>query len=594
MCGIVGYIGDQQAQAILFDCLGRLEYRGYDSCGIATDNHKIKTLKDVIRVSDLRRKAGGITGHVGIGHTRWATHGVPSKLNAHPHGDCQGNISVVHNGIINNYQELRRQLVEDGHNLTSDTDTEVIPHLIEKHCHGDLAQAVEAAMADIDGSYALVVLCHGEDRLIAVRQDSPLVIGLGDHENYIASDVPALIDHTSRVLYPEDGDICSVTRDGVTVSRHGKAVKLEEVTIPWSIEDARKGGYEHFMLKEIHEQPKVIRDIVGLGMAEDETWTDLGLPDGAKLESLLILACGTSYHAGLVGKYFIEETLGIPVRVEIASEFNYYANAIAGSLAVTISQSGETADVLRAMKKLKEVGYPVLTITNVLGASATRIADRTIYTHAGPEISVAASKSFLAQLMVLYLALLPHTDYDDRARADLRFELRHMAAKVQQVLDSESHVIEVARELARYDSVFYAGRGVNFPVALEGALKLKEISYIHAEGYAAGELKHGPFSLLGADSPVVVLLSPGQTYRPMLTNIKEIKSRQSPIIAVAEEGDENVASLADWVISVPSVSSLFTPIVNTVVLQLLAYHVARVRGRPIDFPRNLAKSVTVE
>ena len=596
MCGIVGYIGDKPAQEILLGCLEHLEYRGYDSCGIAVDAQGITVHKDAVRVAELSRLVPKTPGTAGIGHTRWATHGIPSKLNAHPQSDCQDNISVVHNGIINNYVELKTRLTAAGHIFKSDTDTEIIPHLIEEHFHrlGDLEQALVAALREIDGYYTLVVLGHQEERLLAVRRDSPLVIGLGDHENFVASDVPALIEYTSRVLYPEDGDICSITRDGVSVKRDGVVVKLPEVKVPWSLEDARRGGYPHYMLKEIHEQPKVIRDIVGIGMAEDDSRIDLGLEEGQQLDSILILACGTSYHAALVAKHFIEETVNIPVRVEMASEFNYYANAHGGSLALTITQSGETTDVMRAMKKLKAAGYPVVVVTNVLGSSATRIANRTVYIHAGPEISVAASKSFVAQIMVLTLLMLPYTQYDDRARADLRFELRHLASQVQRVLDNEPRVVEVARVLARYDNAFYVARGINFPVALEGALKLKEISYIHAEGYAAGELKHGPFALLGPDHPVVAIVSPDHTYRTMLTNLKQIKSRLSPIIAVAEEGDEEIAALADMVIPVPAVNSLFTPVVNTVALQLLAYHVARERGCPIDFPRNLAKSVTVE
>jgi len=348
------------------------------------------------------------------------------------------------------------------------------------------------------------------------------------------------------------------------------------------------------MLKEIHEQPKVIRDIVGIGLAEDDNRMNLCLAEGQKLESILILGCGTSYHAALVAKHFIEETVNVPVRVDMASEFSYYANANGGSLALAITQSGETMDIMRAMKKLRAAGYPVLAVTNVLGSSASRIADRTVYTHAGPEISVAASKSFVAQIMVLSLLMLPFTEHDDRARTELRLEIRHLANGVQRVLDSEPKIVEVARFLAHYDNAFYVARGINFPVALEGALKLKEISYIHAEGYAAGELKHGPFALLGPEHPVVAIVSPDRTYRTMLTNLKQIKSRLSPIIAVAEEGDENISALADMVISVPAVNSLFTPVVNTVALQLLAYHVARERGCPIDFPRNLAKSVTVE
>ncbi|MBI4303324.1 MAG: glutamine--fructose-6-phosphate transaminase (isomerizing) [Chloroflexi bacterium] len=593
MCGIVGYIGDRQAQSILLNCLSKLEYRGYDSCGIAVAVGGIEVCKDAIRVEALRKAAPRLQGVMGIGHTRWATHGEPCQVNAHPHTDCTGNIAVVHNGVISNYQALRYQLKSEGHNFVSETDTEVIPHLIEKYYNGNLEKAVESALADIEGSYAIIALVAGEPKLVVARKDSPLIIGVGDRENFIASDVPAILDYTGRVVYLEDGDVGIVTKQGVVVRRGGQEVKRAEQKVLWSVEEARKAGYEHFMLKEIHEQPRVIRNTLG-EYARVADQTAQPVIKGISLDSILMLACGTSYHAALVGKYAIEELLGIPVTAEIASEFNYYSHTMAKSVAIAITQSGETADTLRAMKKVKEAGGRVLAITNVVGSTASRLAHQTIYTRAGPEMSVAATKSFVAQLMVLYWLALSYFRGDARKLASLLLEMRQLPSKVQQVLDDEAKIREYAQYLAKYPSVFYIGRGLNYPVALEGALKLKEVSYIHAEGYAAGEIKHGPFALLGADSPVVAVLARDNTYEAMLTSIKEIKARKSPLIALAEEGDDAIEELADSVITVPRVDAIFSPVVNTVALQLLAYYAAKERGCPIDFPRNLAKSVTVE
>jgi len=593
MCGIIGYIGDKQAQPILLSSLSRLEYRGYDSCGIAVSSSGIEVYKDAVRVEALMKIVPQLDGTAGIGHTRWATHGEPSQVNAHPHCDCTGNIAVVHNGVINNFQRLKQQLIGEGHNFVSETDTEVIPHLIEKYYDGNLEKAVEAALRDVKGSYAIIVLMAGEPKLVAARKDSPLIIGIGDRENFIASDVPAILDYTNRVIYLEDGDIGVVTADNIKIRRDGIEVDWEEHKILWSVEDAQKGGYEHFMLKEIHEQPKVIRDTLGSWVSVAEPAVDLAVMRGG-LESILILACGSSYHAALIGKYIVEELLSIPVRAEPASEFSYFSRTLAKTGAIAITQSGETADTLKAMRKLKEAGCRVLAITNVVGGTASRIADQTIYTRAGPEISVAATKSFTAQLMVLYWLALSYSKVDVRRLADLTTGLRQLPSKVQQVLDNEDIILDCAKYLARYDDVFFIGRGINFPVALEGALKLKEISYIHAEGYAAGELKHGPFALLGGDTPVIAIIAQDNTREAMLTNIKEVKTRGSPLMALAEEGDEAIGELADSVITVPRVDALFSPVVNTVALQLLAYYTAKERGCPIDFPRNLAKSVTVE
>ncbi len=594
MCGIIGYIGQRQAQPILLSSLSRLEYRGYDSCGIAVASSGLEVYKDAVRVEALAKVLPQLDGTAGIGHTRWATHGEPSQVNAHPHCDCKGNIAVVHNGVINNFQKLKQQLISEGHSFVSETDTEVIPHLIEKYYDGNLEKAIETALLDVEGSYAIIALIVGEPKLVIARRDSPLIIGIGDRENFIASDVPAILDYTNRVIYLEDGDIGVITADSIKVRGEGTEVKRKQHRISWSIEDAQKAGYEHFMLKEIHEQPKVIRDTLGRYLSAAEPVADWAMITDTGVENILILACGTSYNAAVVGKYIVEELVGIPVRAELASEFNYSGQTLARTGAIAITQSGETADTLKAIKRLKGLGGKVVAIANVVGSTASRIADQTVYTSAGPEISVAATKSFTAQLMALYWLALSHSKLDISRRDSLITGLRRLPGKVQQVLDSEDDIMEYAKYLSGYEDVFFIGRGINFPVALEGALKLKEISYIHAEGYAAGELKHGPFALLSSDTPVVAIVAQDNTYEAMLTNIREVKARGSPVVALAGEGNEAIGELADSVITVPQVDAIFSPVVNTVALQLLAYYTARFRGCSIDFPRNLAKSVTVE
>jgi glucosamine--fructose-6-phosphate aminotransferase (isomerizing) len=595
MCGIVGYIGERQAKPILLNCLSRLEYRGYDSCGIAVANGNLQVHKDAVRVQALEeRLPRRIEGKIGIGHTRWATHGAPSLINAHPHCDCAGKIAVVHNGVINNFQQLRHKLIEEGHTFASETDTEVIPHLIEKFYNGDLEKAVTGALGEMEGSYAIAVVMADRPELIAARKDSPLIIGVGDGENMIASDVPAVLDYTSRVIYLEDDDLAVITREGVLVKTNGETVERKPQPVTWSVEDAQKGGYEHFMLKEIHEQPKVVRDTIRAYLTPDETKAEQDILKEGDSSEILLLACGTSYHAALVGKYILEQLFKFPVRAELASEFSYVGQSSTRSQAIVITQSGETADALKAIRRLKSEGCQVTVIANVVGSSATRLADKVVYTAAGPEISVAATKSYLAQLMALYWMALPSARLDLRRKDSLVMELRQLPGKVQRVLDDEEKVAQHAAQIANYEHVFFIGRGINYPVALEGALKLKEISYIHAEGYSAGELKHGPFSLLSERSPVVAVVAPDNTYEAMLTNVKEVKARGSPVVALVEEGDEVVEEVADSVIAVPRVDPLFSPVVNSVVLQLLAYYAAKERGCPIDFPRNLAKSVTVE
>jgi len=596
MCGIIGYIGSKKAQPVLLNCLAKLEYRGYDSCGIAVMSKGIDVYKDAVRVKALAKAAPEFEGVVGIGHTRWATHGEPSRQNAHPHCDCTGRIAVVHNGTITNYHKLREQLTAEGHILASQTDTEVLPHLIEKYYDGDFARAVERALDDVEGAYTMIAMMTEEPRLVAARKDSPLIIGIGDRENYIASDVPALLDYTSRVIYLEDGDIAVITAGDITLRNGGSGVNREEHKILWSVEDAQKGGYEHFMLKEIHEQPKVIRDTLAEYLSEyiSSAKKAADLTRGGGLEDMLILASGTSYHAGLVGKYIIEALMKVPVRVELASEYIYSGQALPRNKAIVITQSGETLDALKAIKRLREAGSRVITLTNVVGSTASRVADETVYTRAGPEISVAATKTFIAQLIALYWMAIPYARADVRRPGDLVLELRQLPGKVQQILDNQTLIVDAARQIAKSENVFYVGRGINYPIALEGALKLKEISYIHAEGYASGELKHGPYALLGAQSPVVAVVTQDNTYEATTTSLKEIKARKSPVLAVVGEGDDTMAELADSVITVPRTDPLFSPVVNVVVLQLLAYYVAKERGCPIDFPRNLAKTLTVE
>lgn len=594
MCGIVGYIGERKAQPILFNSLKRLEYRGYDSCGIAVLNNKLEVFKDVGRVEYLEKALPKIGGKIGIGHTRWATHGKPTTFNAHPHCDCSDKLAVVHNGVIYNFQRLREKLTLEGHKFRSETDTEVIPHLIENYYDGDLAQAVEKALTELDGTYAIAVIHCAHPYLVVARKESPLVIGVADRENFVASDVPAILDYTDRVIFLEDGDTGIITGDGVRLRNNGREVRREKQKVAWTVDKAEKGGYEHFMLKEIHEQPRVIRDTLKEHISVIEPRIELGIELDTDFDDILIVACGTSYYAGLVGKHVIEKLAAIPVRVEISSEFNHSDTVLRRSQVIGITQSGETADTLKALKKAKSQGLKTLAITNVLGSSVTRIADQSLYIRAGPEICVAATKSFIAQLMALYVLALSQAKLDVRTKEDMVEEIRRLPGEVRKVLHREDEIAIYGRYLAEFEHVFVVARGMNFPVALEGALKLKEISYIHAEGYPAGELKHGPFALLTPSTPVIAIIVRDSTYETLLTNIKEIKARGSPVIAVADERDSEIEKYVDYVLRVPSVAPLFSPVVNSVALQLLSYYAAKERGCSIDMPRNLAKSVTVE
>ena len=576
----MGYIGRRQAAPLILDGLKKLEYRGYDSFGIATLQSHIEIEKHKGRISE---HAGGIqlNGSIGIGHTRWATHGVPNDVNAHPHTDCNNRIALVHNGIIENYSELKKDLVARGHIFRSETDTEVVVHLVEEQYAKtpDLLSAVRGALPYLKGSYALLIIASGADCLIAARNGSPLVLGIGDNEYFAASDMTPVLEFTERAIFLEDGDIACLTMNGVEVSSQGKPVSRKVELIDWSPEEAKKGGFPHYMLKEIYEQPQAFFNTL---RAVDKN----NLPKFVcQSPSVSVVACGSSYNAGLIFKYLLEETCGIPARVDFASEFRYFPPPFEG-LVIGITQSGETADTLTALKQARAHNCRTLAITNVLGSSASRVADATLFMRAGPEISVAATKSFVAQLAVLMQII------DARSGGSNEDILMHVHKSIEEVLLMDlSPVVEQLKGAA---SIFYVGRGPFYPVALEGSLKMKEISYIHAEGYAAGELKHGPFALLSPETPVIAICMPGETYGVMVSNIKEIKARGAPVIALGMEGDQELPDIADQFIALPKTHPFVQVLTSLVVLQILAYRTAVALGMDIDKPRNLAKSVTVE
>ncbi|MCK4459181.1 MAG: glutamine--fructose-6-phosphate transaminase (isomerizing) [Methanosarcinales archaeon] len=597
MCGIVGYLGASEAVPILFDLLRRLEYRGYDSAGIAILNGSILTSKAKGRVDDLVSITPEIVGCIGIGHTRWATHGKPSPENAHPHCNCKDTIAVVHNGIIENYIELKDKLIDSGHKFKSETDSEVLPHLIEECYAGNLESSVRRALSRVRGSYAIAVVSTMEpDRIVIARKDSPLVVGLGSDGHFVASDVAAILKHTKDVIFMDDGEIGVITNDGVKVTTlDGGFVEKKIETIDWDPESAEKSGYEHFMLKEIFEQPAVIRETFSGRISSDGIDLDAALPN---VRRIVIIACGTSYHAGLFGKYVIERFARIPVDVEIASEFRYIDPIIdCGDLVIAITQSGETADTLAAIREAGSRGSQKLGVVNVLGSSITRECQY-IHTRAGPEIGVAATKSFTSQLAVLLLIairlgserrMITTAEMDDLASG-----LRQISGNIQRVLNDAPRTRECAKLFAGADQFMFMGRGANYSCALEGALKLKEISYIPAEGFAAGELKHGPLALIYDGIPVVAIATKDGVYEKMLGNIKEVKARGATVIGIANESDTEIERYVDYVLRVPDADPWIAPILSSVVLQLFAYYVAYYRGREIDKPRNLAKSVTVE
>ena len=581
MCGIVGYIGRREAAPLIVEGLKKLEYRGYDSFGVATLGPGIDLAKHQGRISEKAGTAARLKGKIGIGHTRWATHGIPNDSNAHPHTDCSGKIAVVHNGIIENYADLKRHLQSRGHIFRSETDTEVIAHLVEEEYakKPDLLIAVQAVVPKLEGSYAILVIATGEDRIVAARNASPLVIGVGDGEFFAASDMTPVIEFTERAIFLEDGDTVSLSKKKIEIFHEGKVVTRPVELIDWSLEDIRKGGFAHYMLKEIYEQPQAFYNTI-------RSVSPSTLPEKVlHAKSITLVACGSSYHTGLIFKYLLEATCGIPVRLEFASEFKYFPPPV-NSLVIGITQSGETADTLAALKQAKKSGCSTLAITNVLGSSVTRVADITLFMRAGPEISVAATKSFVAQLAIL----MQIVNSISETKCDEVLQQAHKAIEEVLLMD----LIEAVTLCKKAQSIFYVGRGPFYPVSLEGALKMKEISYIHAEGYAAGELKHGPFALLSTETPVIALCMPGETYKVMISNIKEMKARGAPVIAIGTEGDRELPDIVDIFVAVPK-TPLFVQILTSLVIeQLLAYYTAVALGRDVDKPRNLAKSVTVE
>ena len=609
MCGIVGYVGPDDALPIVLEGLRRLEYRGYDSAGVAVVDGGLEVVKREGKLAELEQALDGspLTGSLGMGHTRWATHGVPSDRNAHPHADCGGRVAVIHNGIIENFTELRTRLEKEGHTLESETDTECIAHLIEEKAAAGLglADAVRAAIRDLDGAYAIVVVSQDEpDVLVGVKVSSPLIVGLGEGENLLASDIPAVLSRTRRVIPLEEGQVVEVRADRVTVTDFEGAVQsVEPIEVDWDVSRAEKGGYDAFMLKEIHEQPSAIRDTLTarLDRSGSLVLDELRASEDAlrEVDKVFVVACGTAFHAGLVAKYAIEHWTRLPVEIEYASEFRYRDPVLDDhTLTLGVSQSGETIDTLEAVRHAARQESLVIAVTNTIGSSITREADGILYQHAGPEIGVAATKTFATQmvalhLLALYLAQTRGTMFPEEV-AETIARMHELPAQVEQAILLDAQVRELAERFAGARDFLFIGRHTGYPAALEGALKLKEISYIHAEGYPAGELKHGPIALVEDGVPVVVVATECHVYPKVLSNIQEVRARGAEVIAVATEGDEQILSLADHVLYVPQTPELLSPVVVTVPLQLLAYHIARLRGCDVDQPRNLAKSVTVE
>ena len=610
MCGIVGYIGFNQASDFLLDGMAKLEYRGYDSAGIAVigPENVIKIQKKVGRLANLEAivKADPNEGTVGIGHTRWATHGRPSDMNAHPHSSEDGKFAVVHNGIIENYMPLKEELIEKGYHFKSETDTEVVAHLLEDMYDGDFVSTVRRMLDRVDGAYALEIICADEpDKIICTKKENPLVIGLGKGENFVASDIPAIINYTRDTYILNDGELAIVTRDNVAVfDRKGNTIDKEVFHVSWNAEAAEKGGYEHFMLKEIHDQPKAVRDTFGTHISEDGktvifdelNWT---ADDVAAFNKILIVACGTAYHAGLVTKQYIENLARIPVNVEIASEYRY-SNPLTDdkTLCIVISQSGETSDTLAALKEAKRHGAKSLAITNVVGSSISREADNTVYTWAGPEISVASTKAYTTQLVAgllfaVYIGQL-NGKMDPALGGEILCGVKSLPTLIHEIFEVDEDMKAFAKHYGFKSDAFFLGRAIDYAVAMEGALKLKEISYIHAEAYAGGELKHGTLALIEEGVPVIALATQEDVYDKMISNIREVKAREAIVIGIGMKGDEELSKHVDHTIYVPRANKFIAPILAVVPLQLLAYYAAITRGADVDKPRNLAKSVTVE
>ncbi len=609
MCGIIGYIGGGDSSPVILEGLSSLEYRGYDSAGIAVlSEGRINVIRVKGKVEDLRKKLRSepVQGSPGIGHTRWATHGRPSEENAHPHKDCKGEIVVVHNGIIENYEELKAELLLEGHKFISETDTEVLAHLIEKY-HADLPleEAVCAALRRVRGAYAVGAISSREPgTLIAARYASPLIVGIEKNEKFIASDVPAIIKRTNNIVYLEDNEVAVLKKDKARfLNIFGEKTEKTPVKAGMSSADAEKGAYPHYMLKEIHEQPEAVKATIGGRISHKPPKVTLPeLEEKIKISAfsrIVITACGTSWHAALIGKYIFEELLRVPVEVDYAAEFRYRSPVIDDrSLVIVISQSGETADTMAALRKAKSMGGTVISICNVPGSSIARASDAALYTKAGPEIGVASTKAFTTQVVLLYMTALYFAEKSRKINpgelSEKLQELLGLPGRVQEALSAEKNIKRIAEKFCRAPNFLYLGRGEGFPVALEGALKLKEVSYIHAEGYPAAEMKHGPIALVDRSMPVVVLALKGRRYEKIKGNIEEIKARGGRVITIASSGDEEIKNISEEVIYVPETSAHLSPIPAVIPLQLLSYYIAVERGCSVDQPRNLAKSVTVE
>ena len=608
MCGIVGYIGNKKASNFLIEGLSKLEYRGYDSAGIAVINNGVVEIrKHKGRLSNLVEELenNSADGSIGIGHTRWATHGEPSDVNSHPHQTSKGDITVVHNGIIENYNELTKWLKSEGYEFKSATDTEVIPNLIHYYYKGDLLEAVVKATEKLEGSYALGVVCGEEpDKIVAVRKDSPLIVGIGNGESFIASDIPAVLNYTRDIYLLEDNEFVVLTNEGVKIFKaNGERINKEIYKVTWNEDAAEKGGYDSFMLKEIHEQPKAIKDTMAgrVSLNEKINLGDFKLTreELEEIDRIYIIACGTAYNAGLIGKVAIEDLARIPVEVAIASEFRYRNPIVTNkTLIVTLSQSGETADTLAVLRDAKKIGAKTLAITNVVGSSISREADNVIYTMAGPEIAVASTKAYTTQTVVMNLLGMYLADLKGLLKSEDEIEIKNalleLPNKIEEVLEKKPQVAEIAKVIAQEKDLFYLGRDVDYALAIEGSLKIKEIAYIHSEAYAGGELKHGTIALIEPGTKIIALLTQTNLKDKMISNIREVKSRGAEIIGVAYEGEELDSSIFDEIIRIPQISTRIAPVLGAVVLQLLAYYVAKERGCDIDKPRNLAKSVTVE
>lgn len=617
MCGIIGYVGHQKAKPILMEGLKRLEYRGYDSAGLAVlGNKKIKSVRAVGKVAELEKKIAGsdLEGTIGIAHTRWATHGKPSVANSHPHTDCKNEIFVVHNGIIENYLELKNNLLKKGHKFKSETDTEVIAHLIEdeRNKTGDLFEAVQKALFQLMGAYGIAVISKNDPNMIVVaKKGSPLLFGVGEGEYVVSSDAAAIINHTKQVIYLSDGEVAKITPQGYQVIEMGQGkVKKEMVEINWSQESAQKGGFKHFMLKEIHEQPQAIESAiqgrVDKFIKEGSQIPILGglAPTSevkdrlAKIKRIIIVSCGTSYYSGLVGEYMIEEYTGIPVEVETASEFRYRKPVLDETTAVlAISQSGETADTLEAIREGKLKGALTLGIVNVVGSTISRETDAGVYNHAGPEIGVASTKAFTSQLSILALVTLSlgrQRQMSFVMGRRIAEELKRIPGLIKKILKKEAEIKLIAKKYGKYENWLYLGRKYNFPIAMEGALKLKEISYVHAEGYAAGEMKHGPIAMIDGNFPSLFIVPTDSVYEKVISGMEEVKARGGKILAIATEKNKEITKLVDDVIYIPKTLEMLTPLLSVIPLQLLAYYIGVNKGYDVDKPRNLAKSVTVE